>query len=295
MPMPAPVRATSAPRTIAGLPMPSPAAVRQTLLIGTLALLIVLTLVPILFMFYSSLKSNSQILGSFWSLPSPPQWENYGEAFASIWRYVLNTILYAGGASLLVVGLSAVSGYVFAKKTFPGKEFLFLLLLAMMMVPGILTLIPAYVWYEKLGLTNTPLAIIIAHAAGGQIFGTFLCRTSMASVPSSLFEAARIDGAKELTVFARIVLPLSVPILATIFIMQTVGTYNDYVWPLLTIRDSSMQMIGVGLTQFTKQFGITDKGVQFAAYSISSLPLIVIFSLGMKYYIQGMVQGALKM
>ncbi|MEQ4482552.1 carbohydrate ABC transporter permease [Cohnella silvisoli] len=273
----------------------SRASFRQLILILCLALLVVLTLVPILFMFYSSLKSNSQILGSFWSLPSPPQWENYAEAFSSIWRYVVNTILYSAGASTTVVCLSAVSGYLFAKKEFPGKEFLFILLLAMMMVPAVLTLIPAYVWYEKLGLTNTPLAIIIAHAAGGQIFGTFLCRTSMEGVPSSLFEAARIDGAKEWTVFARIVLPLSVPILATIFIMQAVGTYNDYVWPLLTIRDSSMQMVGVGLTQFTKQFGITDKGVQFAAYTISSLPLILVFSFGMKYYIQGMAQGALKM
>ncbi|MFC5403554.1 carbohydrate ABC transporter permease [Cohnella soli] len=273
----------------------SRASVRQLILIVCLALLVALTLVPILFMFYSSLKSNSQILGSFWSLPSPPQWDNYAEAFSSIWRYVVNTILYSAGASTLVVYLSAVSGYLFAKKAFPGKEFLFLLLLAMMMVPAVLTLIPAYVWYEKLGLTNTPLAIIIAHAAGGQIFGTFLCRTSMEGVPNSLFEAARIDGAKEWTVFARIVLPLSVPILATIFIMQAVGTYNDYVWPLLTIRDSDLQMVGVGLTQFTKQFGITDKGVQFAAYTIASAPLIAVFSFGMKYYIQGMAQGALKM
>ncbi len=270
-------------------------AANQALLIGCLILLVALTLVPILFMFYSSLKSNAQILGSFWSLPSPPQWDNYGEAYTSIWRYVVNTILYAAGTSSLAVALSAVSGYLFAKKDFPGKELLFMLLLAMMMVPGILTLIPAFVWYEQLGLTNTPLAIIIAHAAGGQIFGTFLCRTSMEGMPGSLFEAARIDGAKEWVVFARIVLPLSVPILATIFIMQAVGTYNDYIWPLLTISDSSMQMIGVGLTQFTKQFGITDKGVQFAAYTLSSVPLIVVFSFGMKYYIQGMAQGAIKM
>ena len=270
-------------------------AASQAALLAALLVFVVLTLVPIVFMFYSSLKSNAQILGSFWSLPSPPQWSNYGEAFSSIWRYVVNTVLYAAGTSTLAVALSAVSGYLFAKKEFPGKELLFLLLLAMMMVPGILTLIPAFVWYEKLGLTNTPLAIIIAHAAGGQIFGTFLCRTSMEGMPSSLFEAARIDGAKEWVVFARIVLPLSVPILATIFIMQAVGTYNDYVWPLLTISDSSMQMIGVGLTQFTKQFGITDKGVQFAAYAIASLPLIAVFAFGMKYYIQGMAQGAIKM
>ncbi|MBD2867215.1 carbohydrate ABC transporter permease [Paenibacillus sp. IB182493] len=246
-------------------------------------------------MVFSSLKSNAQILGNFWSMPSPPQWGNYGEAFGAIWRYMVNTVLYAVAGSGLVCALSAVSGYVFAKKVFPGKETLFMMMLAMMMIPGVLTLIPSYVLYNGLGLTNTPWVIIIAHAAGGQIFGTFLCRSFMAGVPTELFEAARIDGASELTIFARIVVPLSIPILATLFIMQSVGIYNDYIWPLLTIRDSDLQVIGVGLTVFENQFGIKNLGVQFAAYGLSSIPLILIFAFGMKYYIQGMTQGALKM
>ncbi|RED76771.1 MULTISPECIES: carbohydrate ABC transporter permease [Cohnella] len=269
--------------------------VRQLVNIALLALLVFLTLVPILFMLVSSLKSNAQILGNFWGLPAPARWGNYGEAFHSIWRYIVNTIAYAVVGSVLVMALSSVSGYLFAKKTFPGKDFLFMLMLAMMMVPGILTLIPSYVLYENMGLTNTPWAIIIACAAGGQIFGTFLCRTFMAGLPSELFEAARIDGATERRVFLQVVLPLSVPILATLFIMQSVGVYNDYIWPLLTIRDSNLQVIAVGLTIFTKQFGITDLGTRFAAYTIASLPLLAIFSFGMKYYIQGMTQGALKL
>jgi ABC-type glycerol-3-phosphate transport system permease component len=117
----------------------------------------------------------------------------------------------------------------------------------------------------------------------------------MSGLPGELFEAARMDGAKELTVFLRIVIPLTLPILATILIMQSVGIYNDYIWPLLTLRDSSIQMISVGLTQFQNQFGVADKGILFAAYALSSLPLLVIFSFGMKYFIQGMTQGALKM
>ncbi|MCQ6561070.1 carbohydrate ABC transporter permease [Paenibacillus mendelii] len=269
--------------------------VRQAIIIIILCLLAFITLVPILFMIVSSLKSNSQILGSFWSLPSPPQWGNYNEAFSSIWRYIMNTIAYAVAGSLIVIVLSSISGYIFAKKTFPGKEMLFLMMLAMMMIPGVLTLIPSFVLYENLGLTNTPWVIIIASAAGGQIFGTFLCRSSMSGIPNELFEAARMDGATERTVFIRMVLPLSLPILATLFIMHSVGVYNDYIWPLLTIRDSNIQVIAVGLTLFKKQFGVTDMGVQFAAYAISSIPLVLIFSFGMKYYIQGMTQGALKM
>lgn len=269
--------------------------INQIIISILLGLLVVLMLVPILFMVVSSLKSNAQILGNFWGLPSPAKWGNYSEAFNSIWHYIINTLVYAIAASFLVMLLSAISGYIFAKKEFPGKEMLFLMMLAIMMIPGILTLIPSYVLYESMNLTNTPWVIIIAAAAGGQVFGTFLCRSYMSGLPSELFEAARIDGASEMRVFFQIVIPLSLPILATLFIMQSVGVYNDYIWPLLTIQDSSIQVISVGLTQFTKQFGITDVGTKFAAYGISSIPLILIFSFGMKYYIQGMTQGALKM
>ncbi|WP_020618979.1 carbohydrate ABC transporter permease [Paenibacillus daejeonensis] len=269
--------------------------IRQLAIIVLLALLVFLTLVPILFMILSSLKSNAQILGNFWALPSPARWSNYIDAFHSIWRYVVNTVYYAVSGSLAVILLSALSGYLFAKKSFPGKNVLFLMMLAMMMIPSVLTLIPSYVLYKNMGLTNTPWAIIISSAAGGQVFGTFLCRTYMAGLPGELFEAARMDGASEARVFAQIVLPLSLPILATLFIMQSVGVYNDYIWPLLTIQDSSLQVISVGLTIFTKQFGITDMGPQFAAYAISSIPLLLIFTFGMKYYIQGMTQGALKL
>ncbi|MBB6731673.1 carbohydrate ABC transporter permease [Cohnella zeiphila] len=269
--------------------------VRQLVIVLLLALLVFLTLVPILFMVVSSLKSNAQIIGNFWGLPSPARWSNYGEALRTIWRYLVNTVVYAVAGSVCVMALSSLTGYIFAKKTFPGKDFLFLMMLAIMMIPGVLTLIPSYVLYKNIGLTDTPWVIIVSCAAGGQIFGTFLCRTFMSGLPSELFEAARIDGATEARVFLRIVVPLSLPILATLFIMQSVGVYNDYIWPLLTIQDSHMQVISVGLTIFTKQFGVTDKGTQFAAYAISSLPLLLIFSFGMKYYIQGMTQGALKL
>ncbi|SFJ33204.1 multiple sugar transport system permease protein [Paenibacillus sp. UNC496MF] len=269
--------------------------VNQTVIILLLALLVLLTLVPILFMVFSSLKSNAQILSSFWSMPDPIRWGNYGEAFASIWRYILNTLGYAIVASAIVILLSSLAGYLFAKKTFPGKEFLFVMMLAMLMIPGVLTLIPSYVLYENLGLTNTPWVIIVASAAGGQIFGTFLCRSYMAGLPGELFEAARMDGASEARVFFGIVIPLSLPILATLFIMHFMGVYNDYIWPLLTIQDSKLQVIAVGLTIFKKQFGISDMGIQFSAYAISAVPLVLIFTFGMKYYIQGMTQGALKM
>ncbi|WP_234987259.1 carbohydrate ABC transporter permease [Bacillus sinesaloumensis] len=254
-----------------------------------------LTVVPILFMIFISFKSNSQILGNFWGLPDPWMFGNYVKAFHGIWPFVLNTIAYTAVACLFIIILASVSGYVFAKKQFPGKEGIFILFLAMMMVPGLLTLIPSYVLHDQLGLTNTPWAIILQHVAGGQIFGIFLCRSFMNSLPNSLFESARIDGANEMTVFFKIVVPLSTPILATVVVMQSVGIYNDYIWPLLVIRDSAIQVVSVGLTLFASEFGTTGTGISYAGYAISSIPLLITFIFGMKYYIQGMTQGALKM
>ncbi|MFK7694453.1 carbohydrate ABC transporter permease [Paenibacillus sp. HJGM_3] len=268
---------------------------QQAVLYAVLGLFVILTLGPILFTLISSFKNNAQILGGFWSIPSPPQAANYEVAFAAIWRYTANTVGYAVTGSLLVVLLSAISGYTFAKKNFLGKEILFMMMLAIMMIPGVLTLIPSYVLYADLGLVNTPWVIIISSAAGGQIFGTFLCRSFMGGLSNELFDSAKIDGASEFTVFLKIVLPLTVPVLMTLFIMSSVGIYNEYIWPLLTIKSNEIQMIGVGLTQFKNQFGISDMGVEFAAYMISSIPLVLLFSFGMKYYIQGLTQGALKM
>lgn len=270
------------------------AVARQTILFAVLGLFVLMTFVPIAFTLLSSFKNNSQILGGFWSLPVPAQTGNYVRAFHAIWRYAMNTVGYAVVGSLMVMALSAVSGYAFAKKDFLGKEVLFMMMLAIMMIPGVLTLIPSYVLYADLGLIDTPWVILLSAAAGGQIFGTFLCRSFMAGISNELFESAKIDGAGEFVVFMRMVLPLSVPVLMTLFIMSSVGIYNDYIWPLLTIKSNSIQMIGVGLTQFTNQFGISDMGVKFAAYVISSVPLVILFSFGMKYYIQGMTQGALK-
>ncbi|MFC3799519.1 carbohydrate ABC transporter permease [Cohnella sp. GCM10012308] len=269
--------------------------IRQGLLYFILGLFVLLTLTPICFMLISSLKNNAQIYGDFWALPVPPNFSNYGDGFAVIWRYTMNTVLYALVGGALVVFLSALSGYTFAKKKFLGKETLFMLILALMMVPSVLTLIPSYVLYADLGLLNTPWVIIINAAAVGQVFGIFLCRSFMAGISNELFESARIDGANEVVVFVRMVLPLSLPVLMTIFIMTSLNIYNDYIWPLLTIKSNSIQMIGVGLTQFKNQFGVSNMGVEFAAYAISSLPLVLLFSFGMKYYIQGVSQGALKM
>ena len=266
----------------------------QTGLIVTLAVLLVFSFITIVLMVFLSLKDNGQIYGRFWSPPDPIIWENYQTSWFTMRRYVLNSLLYSLASVVGVVFLSSLSGYVFARHKFPGKEGIYLMILALLMVPGILTLIPAFVLVRDLGLLNTPWALILPWTAGGQVFGILLCRTFFATLPQDLFDAAKIDGAGEIEQYWRIALPLSWPIMVTLAIMHLVGTYNDFIWPLLTISDPAIQVVTVGLTQFTTEFGIVNWGPRMAAYAISSLPLVILFSFGMRYYVRGLTSGALK-
>jgi ABC-type glycerol-3-phosphate transport system permease component len=266
----------------------------QTLLIVALAALLALSFITIILMFFLSLKDNGQIYGRFWSPPDPIIWENYRTGWETMRRYVLNSLLYSFASVAGVVFLSSLSGYVFARHKFPGKEAIYLMILALLMVPGILTLIPAFVLVRDLGLLNTPWALILPWTAGGQVFGILLCRSFFATLPQDLFDAAKIDGAGEIEQYWRIAMPLSWPILVTLAIMHLVSTYNDFIWPLLTISDPSIQVVTVGLTQFTTEFGIINWGPRMAAYAVSSLPLVILFTFGMRYYVRGLTSGALK-
>jgi multiple sugar transport system permease protein len=162
------------------------------------------------------------------------------------------------------------------------------------MIPGVLTLIPAFVLVRQLGLINTPWALILPWTSGGQVFGILLCRSFFATLPQDLFDSGRIDGASEFMLYTRIALPLSWPILMTLAITHLVATYNDFIWPLLTIADPAKQVVAVGLTQFTSQFGVTDWGPRMAAYTVSTIPLLILFTFGMRYYVQGLTSGAVK-
>jgi ABC-type glycerol-3-phosphate transport system permease component len=268
--------------------------VNQTVLILVLCALLALSFITIILMVFLSLKDNGQIYGRFWNPPDPIIWENYKTGWETMRRYILNSLLYSFASVAGVVFLSSLSGYVFARHKFPGKEAIYLMILALLMVPGILTLIPAFVLVRDLGLLNTPWALILPWTAGGQVFGILLCRSFFATLPQDLFDAAKIDGAGEIEQYWRIAMPLSWPILVTLAIMHLVASYNDFIWPLLTISDPSIQVVTVGLTQFTTEFGIVNWGPRMAAYAVSSLPLVILFTFGMRYYVRGLTSGALK-
>jgi ABC-type glycerol-3-phosphate transport system permease component len=266
----------------------------QGILVTILTILLLLSFLTIALMIFLSLKDNGQIFGRFWSLPDPVRWENYETGWVAMRRYIFNTLWYSLASVVIVVFLSSLSGYVFARHKFPGKEVIYIVILALLMVPGILTLIPAFVLVSQLGLLNTPWALILPWSAGGQIFGILLCRSYFATLPQELFDAAKVDGASEFEQYFRIALPLSWPILVTLAIMHLVGSYNDFIWPLLTITDENIQVVTVGLTRFQGEFGAVAYGPQMAAYAVASIPLVILFAFGMRFYVRGLTSGAVK-
>ncbi len=282
-------------------------AINQALLVGFLLLLGVFTLFPFAMTLLISQKSNAEILTHFWAFPRQFRPEYYTDAYHAIITYMVNSLVNGSVVVAGVVFLSSVSGYAFARINFAGKKPAFLFILALLMVPGILTLVPSYKWYNMLpliggnnwlgyggeGLLNRRLVLIIPYIAGGQVFGIFLCRTFFEQIPTELFEAARIDGATEFGAYRHVALPLSVPILATLAIMTAVGQYNDYIWPSVAMSDNKLQVFSVGVTLFGVE-GNLDQGPQMAGFVIGSIPLVLIFAFGMKYYVEGLTKGGLK-
>lgn len=268
--------------------------IRQTVIVSSIGLLLLLTFIPIFLMITLSFKSNAQIYADFWALPWPIQWSNYDIAVALLLRNMVNTILVVSAATLGTVILASLSGYTFARLDFPGKNTLFMMVLTLMMVPSILTLTPLYRLIQDLGINNTWWALLLPWMSGGQVMGILLCRTFMQQQPNSLFEAARIDGALEVQAYLLIAVPLAKPILTTIAIMSMVAFYNDFIWPLVAIDSNVKQMISVAIRVFQSATGNIDIGSMVAGFVFATIPLLVMFAVGSRFFIEGLTSGAVK-
>jgi multiple sugar transport system permease protein len=256
--------------------------------------LLFLTFVPVFTMIFLSLKSTVQIYGDFFALPNPVEWGNYNKAIGMLIPNMINTLLVVSAGTALTLVLCMMSGYVFARLTFPLKNFLYMAIIALMMVPGVLLLTPQYSLVQKYGMYNTWWALILPWASGGQIFGILLCRTSIAQLPGEMFESARIDGCSELKALIRIALPLSKPILSTVAVMNMVAFYNDFIWPLLVIENNSKQVINVVIRVFQSMTGTVDLGSMVAGFVFATIPLLILFIFTSRLYIEGITSGAIK-
>jgi ABC-type glycerol-3-phosphate transport system permease component len=266
----------------------------QVALLAPVLLILILVFLPIIYLVIFSFKNNAQIYTSFWALPDPWIFRNYGLGLGAIQKSLLNSVAVSLASAVLLVLFAGMAGYAFARHRFPGKEALYYFFLALMMIPTVLTLIPRYLLVKSLGLIDTPWVLILPWMAGNMAFGILLCRGFLSTLSEELFEAGRIDGASELQLFGFLAIPLSLPILVTLGIVHVFQSYNDYVWPLITIDSNDRQVVTVALTTFNSGFGIIDYGPRFAGYLLSAVPLLIVFMLGMRYFIRGLTTGAVK-
>jgi multiple sugar transport system permease protein/raffinose/stachyose/melibiose transport system permease protein len=263
---------------------------------SVLALAVVgfLTLYPTVFLLLTSFKDNNQFYQNFWGLPFPAHLDNYQLAWSAISPFLFNSVIYALAATLGTLAVSCLAAYAFARYAFPGRELLYYLVIILLMVPAILTLVPSFLLVKSLGLMDTRWALILPYIAIGQVLSIYILRQFFAGLPEQVFEAARIDGASEFTIFGRIGLPLVRPTLVTIAILQVLMVWNDYLWPFVVIQSPSLQTLVVGLVSFQGRF-YTNWGPLMAGYVLASLPLVVLFSMGMRAFIRGITQRSVRM
>jgi ABC-type glycerol-3-phosphate transport system permease component len=206
---------------------------------------------------------------------------------------MLNSLVICGVTVVGVILLSCVSAFIFARYEFPGKKALFMVILGFLMMPGILILIPQFVLVVRLGLNGTYWAAILPYVAFGQIIAIFILRSFIEGIPKDLFDSATMDGARPATAFRHIVIPLAKPIITSLALMNFLANWNDFIWPLLVLSREKTKTITVGLYAFTDVQQI-QYGVLFAGFIIASVPLIILFSLNMRFFIRGMTAGAIK-
>jgi ABC-type glycerol-3-phosphate transport system permease component len=253
----------------------------------------VFTLLPLVLMLNISLKTLGQFATNSIGITYPLHFENYGTALRTLWQPTINSSFVASATILGTMITASLAAYSFARFRFPADSVLYYLVIALLMIPGLLLLVPRYVITAKLHLTESYFGLIIPYISAGQIFNMFVLRSFFASIPQELLDAARMDGAGELRIFRQIMIPLSLPILGTLAILQLLGIWNDFVWPFVVITRTNMRTVTVALRFLNGMFG-SEWGVIMAGYAVASLPLILVFALFTKPFIEGMTSGAIK-
>jgi multiple sugar transport system permease protein len=209
----------------------------------------------------------------------------------SVARNFMNSFILSVLVTFISLFFNSMAGYAFAKYRFAGKNKLFNLLLSSMIIPSQVTMLPLFLMLKSMGFINTYMAIIIPGLAN--IFGIFLIRQYCLSIPDSLIEAARIDGASDFKIYRTIIIPLATPILATLAIFTFLGTWNDFLWPLIVLTDDSMYTLPVALANLMLEH-TKDPELMMAGSVVTILPVIIVFLALQRYYIKGIMMGSVK-
>ena len=258
-----------------------------------LGLFLVGGIAPLVMAFLISLKTIPQFARQPFALTFPLHWENYGLAFEIVLEFIKNSMIVSGVTVVGVLLLASLSAYAFGILEFPARQLLFYLVLSLMMVPSAMTLIPSFVLVKDLGLINTYWAMILPWIASGQVFAMFILRTFFESLPRELFDAARIDGASEWQGYWRIALPLSKSMLGVAAILNVLGTWNNLIWPYLTVQKQALLPLTPGLWAYQTEY-FTRYGLAMAGLLIGSIPLVLLFIFTSRWFVAGLTSGAIK-
>jgi multiple sugar transport system permease protein len=264
------------------------------LLHGLLTIAALVTLFPLLWMVSVSFMQAGEA-STFPPplLPSHATLANYQLLFGrdNLGRYLLNSLLLASAVSLLSLIFNSMAGYAFAKLRFAGRERIFQGLLAALVIPAQVAMLPLFLMLKWLGLVNTYAGVILPSMAG--VFGIFLVRQYALGIPDELLEAARLDGAGELTLFRAVVLPLLRPILVTLAIFTFLSTWNDFMWPLIVLTDQDMYSLPIALALLSREH-VQDNELMMAAAVVTVVPVLVLFLTLQRYYLRGILTGSIK-
>jgi multiple sugar transport system permease protein len=267
---------------------------QRTLLHLVLIALALTMIFPFFWTVSASLKGNDAVLATPPSLlPSPVHWDNYSAVFQTLplARFFLNSVVVAVTTTLLQLLTCAMAAYAFARMRFPGRDLLFLVYLITLMVPAQVTMVPLFILMRVLGLTNSYPGLILPGATSA--FGVFLLRQFFLTIPRDLEEAAFLDGASHWTVFWRVVLPLSKPGLAALTIFAFMSSWNSFLWPLLITTDQQLMTLPLGISTLQGQY-TTVWNQLMAGTVISILPIVVVYIVAQRHFVEGMTLSGLK-
>ena len=295
--MSAAVRATSGRSTPTSLWL-SRLAERAALWAALLGIAVVM-LVPFAWLVTSSLKSELAIFSypPQW-IPRPALWQNYVEAWQTkpFGLYLWNSVVILALNLVAIIGSASLCAYGFARLNFPGRDLWFAIALATMMLPNVVLLVPSFVIFTRIGWRNTILPLTVPAFFGGGAFNIFLLRQFFRSLPRELADAARIDGSNEFGIYWRIIMPLAKPALATVAVFTFINSWNDFIGPLLYLsRDPTKYTVALGLALFRQAFiGRTRWDLVMAGSTLMILPVILVFFMAQRFFIQGIAVSGIK-
>ena len=259
-----------------------------------LVILALASLFPVIWVVLSSFKPQSELFRIPMTLfPSHPTVENYRESLSqgNFLQYFSNTVFVSVTATLITVIINVMAGYALAKYIFPGRDIIFTVMISTLMIPLQVIMVPIFLQLKAFHMLNSLWGIIIPPAATPT--GIFLARQYMVTLPDSMIESARIDGAKEWGIFWRIIVPLSKPVIATIAIFSFMWRWNDYLWPLIVITNNKYQTVQQALANFVGQLQINWSDL-LAMTTVSIIPVIIVFLVFQRFFMAGITAGSVK-